>query len=132
MPRGIPNDPAKRQQSTRPKRTPIGTKNVLTAPQRKGFVRRFVNDTPDRIQQFEQAGYTKVIGDVPVGDGEQEKLGSVVTKSVGSGINAVLMEIPEEFYTEDQQAKQREVDATEEQMRPRKSEDEYGLSLIHI
>ena len=50
VPRGIDEKVAFSQ---RPVRVPIGTRNVLTAPQRPGFVRRFVNDEPGRISQFE-------------------------------------------------------------------------------
>ena len=108
-------DSAKR--TKRPKRTPLGTRNVLIAGERKGFVRRWINDVDDRLQRAKDAGYTAVLGhgktsDPRAGDGSQ--VGSVTSKSVGGGVRAVLMEIPEKFYREDQAAKQRQVDASEE------------------
>jgi hypothetical protein len=44
-------------------------------------------------------------------------LGAYVTKSVGGGRVGYLMAIPEEFYKEDQAAKQAQVDASESAMR---------------
>ena len=93
----------------RPIRVPLGTRNVLTAPLRKGYVRRFVNDEKDRVQQFEAAGYTIVRDDIEVGDkkaGKESQMGSVVNPSVGAGATAVLMEIKEDWYKEDQKSKQ--------------------------
>jgi len=93
----------------RPVRIPLGTKNVLTAPSKKGYKRRFVNEDGDRIKQFEAAGYTIVRDNIEVGDpkaGKGRKVGSAVNPSVGPGAKAVLMEIKEEWYAEDQKAKQ--------------------------
>lgn len=101
----------------RKSRKPINSKNLLRAEQRPGFVRRYVNDVDTRIQMFLEAGYEPVkgqdnINDYRAQDGSQ--LGSVVRKPVGGGVTAVLMEIPEEFYKEDQISKQAEVDAHEQ------------------
>lgn len=104
----------------RPKRIPLGTRNVLTAPERPGYVRRFVNDEGDRVAQFEAAGYTLVRDKVEVGDpkaGKSAQLGSVVRPSVGAGTSAVLMEIKKEYYDEDQAAKQAQIDAGEADMK---------------
>lgn len=104
----------------RPKRIPLGTRNVLTAPKRPGYVRRFVNDEGDRVAQFEAAGYELVREKVEVGDpkaGKGSQVGSVVRPSVGAGASAVLMEIREEFFNEDQKAKQDRIDAGEKDMR---------------
>ena len=100
-------------------RIPISTRNILKAPVRKGFHRRFFNDVDDRIARAEDAGYNFVKGDVPTGDksvGDGSKKGSCVTKSVGGGRVAYLMEIPQEYYDEDQKAKQDEIDETERGM----------------
>ncbi len=94
---------------TRPVRIPLGTRNVLTAPKRKGYVRRFVNEGEGRVKQFEAAGYTVVREDIEVGDpkaGKGRKVGSAVNPAVGAGKKAVLMEIKEEWYQEDQKSKQ--------------------------
>jgi len=95
------------------KRIPIGTRNVLTIP--KGdkdprYSYRIVNDEPDRIRMFRDAGWEVVerrgglqVGDVDVGDSSQ--LGSLVTKTVGKNKIGYLMRIKKEFYDEDQEAK---------------------------
>lgn len=98
-----------RSQSPRVKRIPISARNKLVAEGREGFHRRWVNDVPGRLEQFEQAGYVQVTDPTKVGDpraADASQLGSVVRKPVGGGIDAVLMEIPEEFYREDQDAKE--------------------------
>lgn len=111
------------ESANRPKRTPLGLRNVLTAETRDGYVRRWFNDTDDRIERAKEAGYTEVIkSSAKVGDemaGADSQMGSLVSKSVGGGMRAVLMEIPEEFYREDQEAKQERVDAREAGLRPR-------------
>jgi len=103
---------AKATRPQRPVRIPLGTKNVLTAPKKAGYVRRFVNEDGDRIKQFEAAGYTIVREDIEVGDpkaGKGSKVGSAVNPSVGAGGRAVLMEIKEDWHKEDQKAKQDEI-----------------------
>lgn len=103
------------------KREPIGTRDVLKYPQRPGYVRRIVNDIEGRVQRFENAGWRVVQqeiiegGDMRVGVASQ--LASPVLKPVGGGINAVLMEIPEDIYKEDQTKKQEQVDLSEESIR---------------
>ena len=100
----------------RPKRVPIGTRNVLTYPPIPGYVTRVVNDTEDRIQRFKEAGYEVVTSDELLGDracGAAGSVGSEVSKPVGGGRRGVLMKIKEEFYKEDQAAKQKEVDEKE-------------------
>lgn len=104
----------------RPVRVPLGTRNVLTASQRKGFVRRFVNDEPGRIQEYEGAGYTVVKEETPVGDnkvGKGKGVGSEVSVPVGDGKTAVLMEIREDWYQADQTAKQDDILRAENDMK---------------
>ena len=103
----------------RPKRTPIGTRSILKAPERKGFKRRFVNDEPGRIQAFLDAGYVIVDQETQMGDknvGQASQVGSVAQKPVGGGMNAVLMEIPEDYYREDQAAKETRIKDLEQGM----------------
>ena len=105
------------KRANRPKRTPLGTRNVLTAEPREGFVRRWINDVDDRIERAKAAGYSPVQTPTEVGDpkaGADSQMGSVVAKSVGGGTRAILMEIPKDYYDEDQAAKQANVDRTEE------------------
>jgi len=113
------------------KRVPLGSRNILTAPKKSGFVRRFVNDKGDRIQTFKDAGWTPV-EDTPVGDpkiGRASSMGSMTNPSVGDGQRAVLMEIPEEYYQEDYEAAQAEITAVENEIRRKsKSEASDGLS----
>jgi hypothetical protein len=102
----------------RPKRVPLHRQNILSASTREGYVRRMVNDTDDRIERFKKAGWTPVEGE-QVGDphaADPSSVGSMTTKSVGAGMKAVLMEIPDEFYNSDQKDKQKKVDMLEEAM----------------
>jgi len=118
----LPPENAKKE---KPKRVPIGKRDILTAPQAPGKVRRFVNDVEDRIDMFEAAGYTLVRGDIPIGDprvGEDTQIGSVVSKSVGGGKKAFLMEIDQELYEQDQAAKQAKIKEAEADMQRRPSD----------
>lgn len=102
------------------KRVPLKTRNVLTAPQRPGFVRRFVNNKGDRVQRFKEAGYLIVEDEIQVGDpkiGRSSQLGSDVRPHVGGGMQAVLMEIPEEYYKEDFKAAQNKISQVENEIR---------------
>lgn len=104
--------------SERPERTPLHRQNIIKADVREGYVRRLVNDTDDRIERFKLAGWTPVEGG-KVGDahaGDPSSVGSLTTKSVGGGVKAVLMEIPTEYYNQDQKEKSAKVDALEEAM----------------
>lgn len=113
----------------RPKRKPLGTQSVLTAPKRAGYVRRFVNDVDGRIERFQEAGYEIVQGNVETNSGQlgkDSKLGSAVHKGVGGGMKAVLMEIKQEWYDEDQKAKQERVDLSESSLKSKRTEGQYG------
>ena len=116
----------------RPKRIPLGTRNVLQYPKRPGYVRRVVNDVEDRVMRFQQAGYEIVQKkDLPSGDpraGDASQMGMPVSKGVGNGVKGVLMEIKEEWYLEDQKRKQTDVSAQEAAMRQNKGgvEGAYG------
>ena len=104
----------------RPIRKPLWKRDVLTAAKKEGYVRRFVNDEGDRVKMFEGAGYEVVREKVEVGDpkaGKAKQLGSVVNPSVGIGARAVLMEIKEEYYKEDQKAKQDKILSNENDMK---------------
>ena len=102
------------------KRVPLGTRNILTAPKKSGFVRRFVNDKGDRIESFKAAGWDAVDGDVKVGDpkiGKASTMGSLVNPHVGGGQRAVLMEIPEKIYNEDRAASQASITKVENEIK---------------
>jgi hypothetical protein len=119
------------QESSSRKRVPLGSRNILTAPKKAGFVRRFVNDKGDRIQAFKDAGWTAV-EETPVGDpkvGRASMIGSMTNPHVGAGQRAVLMEIPEKYYQEDYAAAQAEITAVENEIRRKsKTEGRDGLS----
>lgn len=103
-----------RTSSSERKRTPINGRNVLTVSGKEpGYIYRVVNDVGDRIQQFLEAGYELVAGDaVKVGDrrvNSPSAEGSKAQVSVGKqGEKALVMRIREDWYKEDQAAKQAE------------------------
>ena len=99
-------------------RVPLHRQNIIHTDTRPGFVRRLVNDVDDRIERFQKAGWSPVEGE-QIGDehaGDPSSLGSASVKSVGAGMKAVLMEIPEEYYKADQKDKQTKVDELEAAM----------------
>ena len=94
-------------------------RNILSAPQREGYVRRHVNDVSDRVEQFLNTGWSIVTDDIEVGDprvGKPKAIGSPVTKDVGLGVTAVLMEIPIEIYEKRQRAKSEKIAENERAM----------------
>lgn len=100
----------------RAERIPLGVrKQKLNAEIRKGYVGRWVNDDGDRINQALQGGYTFVAKDnVAKSDDPGNRISRVVgSKASGGALTAYLMEIPEEWYREDQLAKQGRIDDTE-------------------
>ncbi len=109
----------------RPQRVPLARRNVISlngiqVP--KGMKVRLFNDVEDRISNAMAAGYSFVMSDGKLGDercADPSKMGAFVTKKVGGGRVGYLMAIPEEFYNEDQQAKQDAVDASEAAMKPK-------------
>lgn len=117
----------------RPKRVPIHEqRNQLTTTHKEGFVRRWVNDIPNRIDKFLRAGYAVVTDkNVIVGDDNSNMaLGTGARKNVGrtrhgDGTQAVLMEIPKELYDEDQRAKAAIVDAADQAMKRGKVENDF-------
>lgn len=122
------------QKELRPvRRVPIyeSRKEVLTAPERPGFHRHFINDIDDRVQKALNAGY-RIVEDesIQIGSdyaGKDNPLGRARVKHVGKGMKAVLMEIPIEFYEEDQKAKQRLNDErTKTMQRPNAANGQYG------
>ncbi len=119
------------------KRIPLGTRNILTAPKKSGFVRRFVNDKGDRIESFKAAGWNAVAENVQVGDpkvGKASTLGSLSNPHVGGGQRAVLMEIPEEIYNEDRAASQAAITRVENEIKrnskPNASAESFGTVSI--
>lgn len=115
----IDNKETKKAEQPR-KRIPLGTRNILTAPKKAGFVRRFVNDKGDRIENFKDAGWAAVSKETQIGDpkvGRARPMGSSANPDVGSGMRAVLMEIPEELYNEDREASQAKITKVEKELK---------------
>ena len=111
-------------------------KDQMTTDQRKGYVRRWVNDTEGRVALFLGAGWDLVREDVAVGDegvvNQNQSLGSGARKHVGSDkmghpMYAVLMEIPKRDYDAISKRKAEQVDETEAVIRARlKEQHKYG------
>lgn len=102
----------------RTRRTSInGTRNVLSVEGKEpGFEYRIVNDDGDRISQFQEMGY-ELVADKTVKVGARRVAnptaeGSPIQVSVGGGQKAYLMRIRSDWYKEDQEAKQKQVDET--------------------
>lgn len=81
------------------RRKPIGLRGFDRTPTRKGFVRYWANIVEDNVDIFIEGGWKAVVGD----DGQQKTRKS----RAGRGPRAVLMEIPQELYDEDQIEKTR-------------------------
>lgn len=95
------------------------------------FVYRVFNDVEEgeRLAAAQAAGYEFVQSDENIGDtrvADSSKVGKNVSKHVGNGVRGYLMRIPKELYEEDQKAKQKAVDETENAMKPDKSKGQYG------
>ena len=115
----------------RVRRTPVGRRNVLTLTGKEpGYEYRYVNDIGDRVQQFLDAGYELVeaknvqIGDSRIGRPSAE--GSNAQASVGNGVKAFAMRIREDWYAEDQAAKQAHVKAIEDATKEKALDGTYG------
>ncbi len=86
----------------RPARIPFGSaRQKLVATERAGYHRRWFNDTARRIDAAKAAGYTFVV-DPRTGEPTKSVVGAA---KEGGGVTAYLMEIPIEFFQEDQTAK---------------------------
>lgn len=117
--------------SGRVSRTPVGTRNILTvAGKEPGYVYRVINDSGDRVQEFMDAGYELVdassvrVGDKRVNTAKAE--GSKAQLSVGQGQKAYVVRIKQEWYDEDQAAKQAHVNRLEEATKAKALDGTYG------
>lgn len=133
--------------NTRRKRIPVQGGNRLELPKRPGFVRRWVHEDsridPEksgRIQKFLDAWWTFITekglytGAERASDSSQ--MDSRVTKDGGGGITLYAMEIPQEYYDEDQAAKMEQVDRLERDIKSRlqneTGDSSYGkVSISH-
>lgn len=111
---------ARKAQSVRLGRLP-GQK--LVAPQRPGYHRHWANDVGSRLDDLQNKGYTFV---TPSVDGDENirstdagtRTSQAVDQKTGGGeITAYLMEIPEQWYRDDQQEKENRRYAREAQIK---------------
>lgn len=110
------------QRVSRESRVPVsGPRDILTVTNKDpNFEYRWVKDMPGRVQRFLDAGYSIVVHETQVGQRAVDtgsRLGSAVTRLDGPQ-TLVLMRISKEWYNEDQDAKQRELDSLEDSLRP--------------
>ena len=109
------------------KRTPLHAQRNTGIKTRPGYTRRLVNEFPGRIESFLEAGWT------PVTDKEQDERDNRLqnVKSLGTTYRPVVnrmynapcqhalwMEIPTEFYDEDQVYKKTKNDEVEDSYNP--------------
>lgn len=113
-------------------RTKLAVPEALKDPD---FSYRWVNDVPGNIRRYQDAGYEIVENtDMEVGDPgiEHSRLPeTAVVKQAGRTRDSeqtptVLMRIHKDYYKEDQEAKQREIDEVETSMF-RNNKDQEGF-----
>ena len=111
--------PTRGNRTTRTARVPVTERNILSVKGKEpGYHYRIVNDSGDRIQQLQDAGYefvdasTVQVGDKRINSTSPE--GTHAQVSVGGGVKAYVMRIKQEWYDEDQAAKQARVNQLEE------------------
>lgn len=111
---------------TRPQRAKIGTKDRLVVHNKdSNYEYRFVNDVKNRVAIFKQNGWEVApAADTQIGDARVENptsIGSAAAVPVGlvgeNAGTAVLMRIPKEWYEEDQAAKAKAIEASEQSMK---------------
>lgn len=102
----------------RAERIPLGARRQrLGAPLRKGYARRWINDSPGRVEHAEKrSGWTFVTKKDE--EGREERWSEIVgVNDDGNPLRAYLMEIPKEFYDQDQAEKQTPLDEFDKQLR---------------
>ena len=124
-------------QKQKPKRVPVGRRNILTVrglQDTEDVHYRWVNDVGDRLHKFVEAGYGFVNkSGLAAGDATVESArgtDSLMKKGVGMGVIAYLMKVPQEFYREDQRAKQVEVEELEAEMKLARNVGGYGKITV--
>lgn len=82
-------------------------------PQRVGWVRRWFNDSPGRLHQKMQEGWN-FVKNPETGENWMMVVNNAMTEA--GGLKGYVMEIPLQFYKEDQDAKQKSLDDLEQQI----------------
>jgi len=97
-----PKHREKRQKRRRRENHPHGLRMRLEAPQKEGFHRRWANDDDKgRIHQLTVQDDYEIVKD--------EITGNPVTAKTGGGGRVVLVEIPQEYYDENQADKAKRI-----------------------
>lgn len=91
---------------------PVGSSKLAIAP-RVGWVRRWVNDTPGRVYQKQQLGWN-IAKNPETGENWALVVNNAITEA--GGLKGYVMEIPLQFYREDQDAKQKKLDELDNQI----------------
>lgn len=99
-----------------------GFKQKLDAPQREGFVRRWVDDNPVRINEMQELGYDFVTDKAGEGRARTDGLGSRMSRMAGkrddgSPHHLVLMETPVSEYQQGVAEKEERLKPFEEALR---------------
>ena len=114
----------------RPTRSTAGRRDILTVEGKDNdFVYRIVNDEPGRVAAMKDRGYELAEGEenfISSWDNSQSEAGSVKSKHVGGGKNAVLMRIPKEWFEEDQKEKEEHVNRLENKTKTSEIKGGYG------
>ena len=120
------------------------TKLQLSKEDLKGFkdrgsVPRWINDQDGRLQQAEAAGYTFVkpedapsIGQYFLNKGNSDlsgKVSMIVSKNADPPVIGFLMQIPQDYYAEDQAAKELRNKKSEEAILRNKVGDSGGAGV---
>lgn len=104
------------KQKERVKRVPLGVPRAkLDVPKIPGYHTHWLNDEPGRLEAATAGGYEFVHEKELQGEAGNTDLGEKVSRIVGrnedgSPLRAFLMKLKEEWYREDQRAKQKPVD----------------------
>lgn len=85
----------------------------MAIPQRVGWVRRWFNDSPGRIAMKRQQGW-EICKNEETGENWMMVVNNSITEA--GGLKGYVMEIPLQFYKEDQDAKQKNLDAIDAQI----------------
>ena len=124
---------AKRPDRSKTERTPLGQRNRLTYGNLEpGYNYRVITDKNDRLKLAQDGGYEFVESKEKLGDNRvavATPMDSRVSTPVGNGTTGYLMRIKDEWFAEDQQAKEDHLKKTEEQIVPDPTQDQYGHGL---
>lgn len=131
----------KTRSKKRPERAKVGAgRDVLSVRGKDpNYQYRWVNDEGGRIMDLQERGYEFVrwdeierVGDASITNvaHDTEHVAKDVGNMSGHGrLRAYLMKIPNEYFEEDQQEKQKQVDEIEQQLYPHQHPGFYGPGL---